>query len=85
MTKDGCICFENAHGKIGDCPVHDVRKAPSALEVAEKRFESYGLTSLNSTDLLLLDIARSLRESNKIAREGLEWSKSLASLFETKQ
>lgn len=52
------------------------------LEIAEQRFKSYPLTSLNSTDLLLLDIARSLREQNEIAKAGLEWSKSLAPLLE---
>lgn len=23
MRKDGCHCFENAHGYIGPCPIHD--------------------------------------------------------------
>lgn len=54
----------------------------SPLEVAEERFKSYSLTSLNTTDLLLLDIARSLREANVIAQAGLDWSKGLASLLE---
>lgn len=54
-----------------------------ALKVAESRLSCFSLTSLNTTDLLLLDIARSLREANEIAKAGLEWSKGLAAKLDT--
>lgn len=42
-------------------------------------------TFLTLEQLLLLDIARSQREANNHAQEGLAWSKSLASLLEQPQ
>jgi hypothetical protein len=56
--------------------------ALDALEVAEDRLKGFELRHLNVQDLLLLSIARSLREANRLAKEGLEWSKSLASKLE---
>lgn len=58
------------------------KPVPTPLEVYEERIKSYPMVSLNPVELLLLDIARSLREQNVIAQAGLEWSKSLASLLE---
>lgn len=51
------------------------------LEIIEKRYESYPLVSLNTQDLLLLDIARSLRELIVLSHAGLEFSKGLGALM----
>lgn len=48
------------------------------LETALKKLGSFPVEQLNITDLLLIDIARSLRAANKHAEESLEWSRSLA-------
>jgi hypothetical protein len=59
------------------------KQQSDALAEFERRIQSYPLASINSTDLLLLDIARSLREQTMIAKEGLAFSQGLAHLFET--
>jgi hypothetical protein len=50
------------------------------MEFIEKR-----QPTLSMTEMLLLDIARSMREQTKIAKEGLAFSQGLAHLFETQQ
>lgn len=39
MRKDGCHCFENAHGYIGPCPVHD--KVVARELRSERRFVGF--------------------------------------------
>ena len=52
-----------------------------ALKIIEERLKSYPLVSLNTTDLLMLDIARSLRVQTELAKAGMEFSHSLADKF----
>lgn len=53
-----------------------------ALKVVEDRYAATDLNRMDTGDLLLLDIARSLRAANKHAEEGLAWSKELAKALE---
>lgn len=84
MTQ--CNCKGSKAGHDEGCPLAapaTLKLETDALAVVEKRYTSYPLVSLNTEHLLLLDIAHSLREQTRIAREGLEFSQGLAKLFET--
>lgn len=61
-------------------------KIGDALKVVEDRIARIpDGTFLPADELLMLDIARSLREQIEISKAGLEWSKGLAHLLETSQ
>lgn len=80
-------CRDDFCSKISGAAVEatPVAKRPKpetdALKIVEERLKSYPLVSLNIQDLLLLDIARSLRVQTELAKAGLEFSHSLADEF----
>ena len=80
-----CSTELDAHGKghAPGCKYHPDYVAPisSALEVFEQKMKGVPLEQMNLEHLLLLDIARSLREQTRIAQEGMDFSKALAEKF----